>query len=84
VTDVDEDDLHVLDRYEGVASGKYKRTRVQPVTADGTRVKAIAYVSTSTRFAPPTRAYLEAVAKTIGEFWAGDDGPVTWRDIRVS
>lgn len=80
VSQVTSDDLKTLDRYEGVASGNYKRTTV--TLHDGTR--AVAYVSTSRTFAPPTEAYLKACAKTVGAFWKGARGQVTWKNFDIS
>lgn len=74
-------DLRTLDRYEGVGSGNYRRHTIDVVTADGKELEAIAYLSTSCTYNPPTRAYLEAVVKTIGQFWAGDGGRVRVSDI---
>lgn len=76
-------DLAVMDRYEGVAGGSYQRKTLQVKTPSG-RVSAVAYASTSRDHMPPSREYLEAVAKTIGAFWRGaDGGPVKWSDITV-
>ncbi len=84
VTSVSDRDLETMDRFEGVASGNYKRMSVNVVMADGQKARAIAYVSTSDDFNRPTREYLEAVAKTVGTHWRGDGGAkVTWGDITV-
>lgn len=69
--------LREMDRYEGVASGKYKRASVTVNTAEHGRVKAVVYLATSKTKSEPSRAYLEAVAKTVGAFWAD----VTWRSF---
>lgn len=70
VADVTEDQLKKMDKYEGVASGKYRRARIPVLVDEATRpVDAIAYLSNSSDFNPPSREYLEAVAKTIGAFW---------------
>jgi hypothetical protein len=72
-----------MDKYEGVAGGAYERMMVQVETPSGD-VSAVAYVSTSRERAAPTRAYLEAVSKTIGAFWRGSGGgPVKWSDVTV-
>jgi len=77
-------DLDRMDRFEGVASGNYERTKVRVTLAGGGKKDAVAYVSTSKEFNPPTREYLEAVARTIGTHWSSGDGAkVTWRDITV-
>lgn len=73
IAKVTNDDLDVLDRYEGVASGKYKRKTISVETNDGSK-KAIAYVSMSTEHNSPSLKYLKACAKTVGEFWTGEGG----------
>ena len=81
IAEVTEADLAILDRYEG-APRNYKQTRVDVVTEDGRKVKAMAYLATSTVKTPPSRAYLGAVAETINTFWSNSDGSVvTWHDI---
>jgi cation transport regulator ChaC len=81
IAEVTEADLAILDRYEG-APRNYKQTKVDVVTEDGRKVKAMAYLATSTVKTPPSRAYLEAVAETINTFWSNSDGSVvTWHDI---
>ena len=52
-------DLNVLDGYEGVAEGHYKRLPVTVLTASGESISAIAYsaLKTGPEF-PPTREYL--------------------------
>ena len=92
---VEKDDLAILDRYEGVGSGNYRRRNIK-VIAYGLppmggrwgqdvddKTPAIAYVSTSSEFNEPTRKYLKAIAKTISEFWDDGDDPVEWFDIPV-
>jgi gamma-glutamylcyclotransferase (GGCT)/AIG2-like uncharacterized protein YtfP len=84
VVEVDWADLEKMDRFEGVASGNYKRQGVTVALATGERAKAIAYVSTSTGFNAPSRGYLEAVAKTVGTHWRNErDAKITWQDITV-
>jgi len=84
VAKVDAEDLELLDGFEGVASGKYKRMRVEVSLETNSLAIAIAYVSTSTRFGAPTQEYLEACAKTVGAFWTNPDGSqVTWRDFPI-
>jgi hypothetical protein len=83
LTEVRAGDLEKLDVFEGVASGKYRRIDVWAYVKEGGEWKpvvATAYVSTSDTYGQPTRAYLEAVAKTVGEFWSGDE-PITWRSF---
>lgn len=84
VAPVSASDIETMDRFEGVASGNYKRMSVNVILADGSKAKAIAYVSTSNEFNQPTKEYLEAVAKTVSTHWSGDGGTkVTWRDIDI-
>jgi gamma-glutamylcyclotransferase (GGCT)/AIG2-like uncharacterized protein YtfP len=80
VAEVTEDQLALMDQYEGVASGNYVRKTI-PVVVNGEATKAIAYVSTSEEFNQPTDAYLQAVLKTIRAFWQVDGGV---RDIVVA
>ena len=70
VARIDSADLDVLDRYEGVASGNYIRSTLQATTTDGRDVPAVVYVASSRDFNAPSNAYLKAVAKTVGSFWA--------------
>jgi gamma-glutamylcyclotransferase len=54
--------LEVLDEYENVAKGHYRRLAVRVETADGPSVEAVAYVAEPAFVAPglqPTRAYLD-------------------------
>lgn len=77
-------DLSVLDQYEGVDSGNYKRRTIDVVTFDGKRLKAVAYLATSKEFNEPSEGYLAAVTETISKFWREPDGSkVTKRDIPV-
>jgi gamma-glutamylcyclotransferase (GGCT)/AIG2-like uncharacterized protein YtfP len=76
---VDERDLAALDRREGVPFA-YRRKRVM-VRVGGAARSAVAYVATSKDYNRPSRAYLEAVAKTVGRFWLGRHGRVTWKDF---
>jgi hypothetical protein len=83
VAEVTPDDLAVLDRYEGVATGNYRRANLTVTTIEGETVQAIAYLASSTEKNAPSRAYKQAVAETIGSFWKGENGPVTESDITV-
>ena len=77
-------DLSVLDQYEGVARGNYKRHTINVATPEGDRLKAIAYLATSEEFNEPSEDYLAAVAETIGNFWRESDGSqVTKKAIPV-
>lgn len=82
VVPVDEEDLRILDRYEGVPRS-YRRKTVD-VEAMGQPERAVAYIATSREFNPPTREYLEAVARTISTHWTGHDGSrVVPEDITI-
>ena len=83
VAPVTAEDLDLLDRYEGVRSGNYKRQQITVTTADGEEIRAVAYISRSREFNEPTKAYLRATAKTIGQFWSGSGGPVKVSDIPI-
>jgi len=84
VTLVNKRDLALMDQYEGVASGNYERKKIQVHIVNRGVVTAYVYVSLSKNFTPPSREYLEAVAKTVGTHWRNDDGSKpTWRDITV-
>lgn len=83
VTKVTNADLSTLDRFEGVASGNYRRITVHVKTLDGDEVDAIAYVSNSREFNKPSQAYLKAVVKTISSFWTNDDRPIKIGDIPI-
>jgi len=75
-------DLALLDAREGVPE-KYLRMEI-PVHIDAGTTEAQVYIARSNVFAAPSRAYLEACAKTQNAHWR-DDGssPITWRDIEV-
>lgn len=72
-------DLDLLDRYEGVAQetrpsgrvGNYVRRTLEAATADGRAVPAAVYVASSRERSAPSKAYLDAVTKTVGTFWSG-------------
>lgn len=83
IAEVTPADLAVLDRYEGVATGNYRRQPLTATTNEGDVVEAIAYLASSTEKNAPSRAYKQAVAETISAFWAGSNGPVTEDDITV-
>ena len=75
-------DLDVLDRYEGVPRS-YMRGTVRVEVPGGT-VQAVVYSAQSREFNPPSREYLEAVARTISVFWRSSTGaPVRWSDVPV-
>jgi len=84
VAPVTKEDLARMDRFEGVASGNYKRMKLPVVLQTGEKAQAIAYVATSKEFNEPSREYLEAVARTVRTHWSGSGGAkVTWKDITV-
>jgi len=68
------DDLKLLDRYEGVASGNYRREKIKVTTESGATLQAVVYLSNSDEFNAPSQDYLKACAKTVGRFWSGEDG----------
>lgn len=78
VEEVTEIDLTVLDRYEGVKLGFYRRQflTVQVITVDGeSPQEAVAYVCNKTDENVPSRRYLDAVAATENSFWTSDRRP---------
>lgn len=80
VTRVTAADLRILDAREGVLeneTGPYFRTEI-PVVIDQGPTEAQVYIARSNVFYMPTRAYLEAVAETLGA-WS----PVSWQDIPI-
>jgi cation transport regulator ChaC len=82
VVPVTEEDLRVLDRYEGVPRS-YRRKKIA-VEVGGEPERAVAYIATSRRFNPPSREYLKAVARTISTHWRSSDGsPVVVEDITI-
>jgi len=90
VADVDADELYYLDRKEGVLMRRPKYERISKMVMvrqpNGSykRKRAQIYVSLSDEFNPPTRAYLNATAKTIDQFWRGrGDSRITYRDIPI-
>ncbi len=83
VTEIKPRELPLLDKFEGVASGKYKRIEIEVELEDETAT-AIAYISTSREPGQPTRSYLDAVAKTINTCWKNDNGStITYKDIKI-
>lgn len=75
-------DLDVLDRHEGVPT-VYDRTQVTVHAPEAQ--PAIAYVRVDgALFNPPSRAYLEACAKTVGAYWRGAHGRVTADDFEIA
>jgi 8-oxo-dGTP pyrophosphatase MutT (NUDIX family)/gamma-glutamylcyclotransferase (GGCT)/AIG2-like uncharacterized protein YtfP len=78
VFEADDDDVEILDQYEGVATGYYTRNRVTVTLANGDQVAASVYKATSTEPSKPSRRYLKTIADTVGSFWAGE---ITWRSF---
>jgi gamma-glutamylcyclotransferase (GGCT)/AIG2-like uncharacterized protein YtfP len=92
LVEVDKNDLKMLDQVEGVAQGAYVRRNVQAIVVEeavrGRKAKtrevtAYVYLATSKEFHAPSREYLEACAKTVGEFWKDDGKKVTWKSFPV-
>ena len=88
VANVTPDELHILDRREGVLMRRpsYKRIRKRVYVRKGRDYVpkyAQIYVSLSTEHYPPSTAYHEAVAETISAFWQGKEGRVTKKDVPV-
>jgi cation transport regulator ChaC len=77
VTRVSAEDFRILDAREGVPMS-YLRTEIPVVITQGP-TEAQVYIARSNEFHRPSRAYLEAVARTISEHWE----PVDWRDIPI-
>lgn len=78
VEEVTEVDLTVLDRYEGVGVGFYRRQllTVQVITVDGeSSEEAVAFICNKVDENPPSRRYLDAVAATENSFWTPDWQP---------
>lgn len=75
-------ELRILDRYEGVPQA-YRRETIDVILASGDNEthQAVVYLSNSKTHEAPTRAYLEACARTVGAFW--NDGHVKWSDFPV-
>ena len=75
--------LDILDRFEGVAAGKYLRSKVTVMDDNDKPVECFVYLSTSKEFGKPTKDYLQAVAKTVGSCWGEEDEELTWKDFPV-
>ena len=77
-------DLDVLDSYEGVHSGNYRRGTLDVMVdfGDGFEsAKAVVYVSTSKQRGKPTQKYLRAIVDNVGSFWAGSGGKLKPSDF---
>lgn len=85
VAEVSEDDLDTLDQYEGVPTN-YRREQVQVMmekSGDFVPVLATVYLSNSTVKTPPSRAYLQAIAQLLNDFWREDGRKITVSDITI-
>ena len=59
---VNEEDLLILDRYEGVASKQYKRYEIEVRDSSDSSIAAIAYKALKTgEVSPPTKEYLNYI-----------------------
>lgn len=81
-------DIRKLDGFEGWnpdnVNGSTIKENLKITTQDGKPLRAIVYLGTATNRNPPSRAYREAIAKTISAFWSSADGSgVSWKDITV-
>ena len=81
-------DIKKLDGFEGWnpdnVSGSTIKENLKITTQDGKPLRAIVYLGTASNRNPPSRAYREAIAKTISAFWSSADGSgVSWRDITI-
>jgi gamma-glutamylcyclotransferase (GGCT)/AIG2-like uncharacterized protein YtfP len=61
-------DLAHLDAIEGVARGEYRREPIVVLLSNGRPMKALAYVSTSPEFNPPSPEYLKEVQDTVQSY----------------
>lgn len=76
VTDLPARDFAVLDRFEGLGV-HYERALIDVFVGDDRRKsRAIAYLSLSKDFNPPSEAYLRAIVKTVSPFWQGANSTV--------
>ena len=80
---VTEEQLHILDRREGVFMNppKYMRSQLD-IDVEGQMVSSHLYIATSTIFHPPTEPYLQSVLETISSFWP-EIGIVDIKDIPI-
>jgi len=68
------EDLALLDRYEGVAVGRYQRSQIFIQTKGArpgrwTRLEAVCYLATSEKEGTPSAAYLDRVRAHLETFW---------------
>lgn len=71
--EVTNDELDLLDQYEGSA---YKRKNIKGHVIKDSDIEQnlIVYVRSDTGFTMPSKSYLEAVLKTINTSWSKDNG----------
>jgi phage replication-related protein YjqB (UPF0714/DUF867 family)/cation transport regulator ChaC len=70
---VSAENITALDRYEGVAGGRYRRTAISVTTADGQTVDALVYIDDGDAPGPPRDDYLERVLTGATEHGLPDD-----------
>jgi gamma-glutamylcyclotransferase len=77
-------DLSVMDGYEGVPFA-YQRHKIKIRIGSETRPRqAVVYLAVSREFNPPSRSYLQAIARTVSTHWRRDDGsPVRPEDFPI-
>ena len=74
---LDKDQIKLLDIYEGVKEGYYEKKKIEIlIEHEGELIpaKAIAYICLSDEHNKPSKAYLQAIVKTVGEFWKNESG----------
>jgi len=78
ITEVNERDLKLIDRYEGVNIGKYSRKKIKVTIYDDDgkehKVDAIYYKNKSLEFNRPSEKYLKENLKTLNHFWTDKSG----------
>jgi len=83
IANLSDDQVEILNEYEGTASGHYV-LKPLTVTTDYGDKKAYAYLATAKEYNEPSKAYLNAIAKTVGAFWTNGDGSkITSSDITI-
>ena len=80
---VNDDGLDLLDQYEGVASGNYRREKIRVCTQSDDFVDCFVYLSNSKTFNEPTESYLDAICKTINQHWFSSDATKVTKDDLV-
>lgn len=83
IAEVTPKELELMDAYEGVPT-VYKRSKIEVRNVDGRPLKAWVYLSQKTDFHAPTKAYLDAIVKTISTHWSSSTGrPIRASDIPI-